>query len=157
LKEIMYIKTKPENVYPYELWRLREDYPGTSFPQPYERADLTDFNIYKVTPTPKPDYNPATEGLDDSASLVNGKWVQTWTKRPATQVEIDDFAEKSKQADDKAARTSAKADATIKYLMTHTDAEITAKIAADGTTLASLRGIVTRLAVAVGALYRRED
>jgi len=84
----MYIKTKPEIVYPYHLSRLKDDFPGTSFPQPYERADLSDFGVFKVTPTPRPDYNPETQGLDESAVMLGGEWVQVWKVSEAAPEEI---------------------------------------------------------------------
>ncbi len=150
----MYIKTKPEIVYPYHLSRLKDDFPGTSFPQPYERANLSDFGVFKVTPTPAPDHDPAAHGLDTSATLIDGQWVQSWTVRPATQDEIDAHAEKLKLADDKAAKESARADATIRFLSTATDAQIEAKIQKEITTLASAKVMIGRLAVAVGVLCR---
>lgn len=151
---MLYIKLP--NTYPYRIERFRADHPGTSFPSELSDKHYEAFGVFPVKPTAKPAYDKATQELDESASFISGEWVQVWTIRPATQAEIDGHAITLRNAEDEAARTSAKADATIRYLMTHTDAEITAKIQADGATLAGLRAIVARLAVAVGALYRRE-
>lgn len=149
---MLYIKLP--DTYPYRIERFRADHPGTSFPAELTDDHYADFGVHRVAETPAPDYDPAAHGLDTSATLIDGQWVQSWTVRPATQDEIDAHAEKLKLADDKAAKESARADATIRFLSTATDAQIEAKIQKEITTLAQAKVMIGRLAVAVGALCR---
>jgi hypothetical protein len=108
-------------IYPYHLTQLRVDYPDTSFPQPYELADLTAFGIHEVADVAAPTFDPATQAVDDlDPALVNGVWTQQWAVRAATQAEMDAYAAQQAAAAQttagNAARIEAKADAVIQYL-----------------------------------------
>ena len=149
----MFIKLP--DTFPYKIERFRADHPGTSFPQDLQARHYAAFGVLPVTATARPAYNKATQGLDMSAEYIKGEWVQVWTVRDATQDEANTHAAVLKDEDDALAIETARADATIKYLMTHTDAQIEAKINADVTNIASIKPILSRLAVAVGALARR--
>lgn len=148
-------------IYPYHLTQLRVDYPDTSFPQPYELADLTAFGIHEVADVSAPTFDPATQAVDDlDPVLVNGVWTQQWAVRAATQAEIDAYAAQQAAAVQSAAeakaKTEAKADSVIKYLVTHTPAEIAAKVGTDVTSLAAAKTYIAKLAVAVSVLARKE-
>ena len=64
-------------------------------------------------------------------------------------------AQATTEADADAARV-AKADNTIKYLVTHTPAEIEAYVQANVTDLASARTLLGKLAVALSIVIKRE-
>ena len=72
---------------------------------------------------------------------------------PPTAAELAAIAQQIADAEAKAA---AKADATVKYLVTHTPAEVFAKVSTDITDLASARQMIARLAVAIGAGLRND-
>ena len=151
---MLYIKLP--DVYPYKIARFRSDNPGTSFPAELTDAHYAAFGVHKVRETPKPDYDQSTQGLDSKAEMMDGEWVQVWTVRNATEEEIAAYAQKKKAEEDATVRTSAKGDATIRFLISKTPAEIEEKINADVTSIATAKAIIAKLAVAVGALARKE-
>jgi len=71
---------------------------------------------------------------------------------PAEQAVIDAAA--AAAADALANRQAAKADAFVNFLATKSPAEVTARVQADVTDLASARVVLTKLAVAVSVLAR---
>lgn len=82
-----YIRVKQDQttVYPYALWQLREDFPNTSFPQPYELAPLADFGVFPVTATAKPSSNRVTQVVEETTPVkIGNDWTQQWTVRSAT-------------------------------------------------------------------------
>lgn len=161
---MLYAKILPsgELDYPYDLGKLRSDFPDTSFPQDVTlMGDLHLFQVFPVAVSEPPLFDPATERLDeDEPVAVNGTLTQRWRVRPATQDELDLAAQKlaaqQQAAEDAAIRTTAKLDGTILYLLTHTAAEIEAKVASDVTNLAAAKTFIAKLAVAVGVLARHE-
>ena len=150
----MYIKLP--DTFPYPIGRFRADHRDTSFPAELTDAHYAAFGVHKVRETQKPDYDEATQGLDSKAEMIDGEWVQVWTVRDATDDEIAAYAQKKKAEEDATVRTSAKGDATIRFLISKTPAEIEAKINADVTSIATAKAIIAKLAVAVGAPARKE-
>ena len=66
--------------YPYEIWRLREDFPNTSFVMPYEANNLTQFDVHPVTEIDPPAYSELTHRLvENQPVLVDGNWAQQWS------------------------------------------------------------------------------
>ncbi len=75
--------------FPYSIGDLRRDNPNTSFPRNPSDAVLASWNVFPVTDKPAPDYNPATQNLDQvEPTLVDGQWVMTWAVTPATSEQI---------------------------------------------------------------------
>ena len=68
----------------------------------------------------------------------------------------DAVAQAATAADDADAARVAKADAVIKYLVTHTPAEIESYVQANVTDLASARTLLGKLAVALSIVIKRE-
>lgn len=65
--------------YPYALSQLRVEYPDTSFPQPYELADLTVFGVHEVMEIDAPAFDPETQRIEElTPALVNDTWTQQW-------------------------------------------------------------------------------
>ncbi len=65
--------------YPYALSQLRVEYPDTSFPQPYELADLTVFGVHEVVEIDAPAFDPETQRIEElTPALVNDTWTQQW-------------------------------------------------------------------------------
>lgn len=147
--------------YPYTLGKLRSDYPDTSFPRdPSLMTDLHLFGVVPVAETVAPVPTEAQRVDELTPVLIGDAWTQQWQVRPATQAELDLAAQKlaaqQQAVADDAIRSTAKLDATIKYLLTHTAAEIEAKVQADVNNLAAAKVFIGKLAVAVGVLARRE-
>jgi len=77
-------------IWPYPLYQLRNDFPNTSFPQPYERTeDLSDFFVYPVSPTPRPEFNDITHTCEELLPVLSeGVWVQQWSIVPRTPEDV---------------------------------------------------------------------
>lgn len=65
--------------YPYSISLLKQDNPGTSFPQNISNELLESYGVFKVTPTPVPSYNKKTEAISRNLEQINGTWVETWS------------------------------------------------------------------------------
>jgi hypothetical protein len=74
--------------YPYSLKKLREDNPNISFPSEMTESLMSEWNIYEVRQTPKP--NDYTKNIsEETPILVEGVYYQNWVQTNATQSEID--------------------------------------------------------------------
>jgi hypothetical protein len=95
----MYIKTL-NGAYekPYSIGQLRKDNPNTSFPKYPTDELLAEWNVYPLTSSSQPPYNPATEKVvDDTPVNQNGRWTQVWRVVPLT---ADEIASKLKDLQD---------------------------------------------------------
>lgn len=73
------ISENQEVTYPYALWRVQQDFPNTSFVQPFESNDLSPFGVFPVIDTPKPGHDPITQQVAEVLpELVSGVWEQRW-------------------------------------------------------------------------------
>lgn len=65
--------------YPYSIGEMAGDFYNVSFPIPLTDSILSDYAVFPVQPTAKPDHNPATEAVvEGNPQLINGVWTQTW-------------------------------------------------------------------------------
>lgn len=112
----------------------------------------------ELVETAPPKYDPITHDLSPADPVIlDGKCVTQWAvvAMPA-EIAAGNKLEHDQQLADTVLRDTAKADVLIKYLLTHSAAEIQTKVQADITTLATAKTMIARLAVAVGVLARRE-
>jgi len=77
--------------YPYTLGMLRKDNANISFPKVLDDATLARFELVKVSPTPRPEYDH-TKDFNVTAQLVNGSWVEAWI---ATDVSAEEMASRT--------------------------------------------------------------
>jgi hypothetical protein len=76
--------------YPYSIGQLRKDNPQVSFPKDPADALLASYDVFPVTATEQPVYDPITQNLTEGApALVDGNWTQVWTVTGATSEEIE--------------------------------------------------------------------
>jgi hypothetical protein len=74
--------------YPYSFAELVQANPGTSFPAVPTDETLAQWNVYPVTTTPAPAYNPVTQNCKQiNPTLQSGKWVMVWQVTSATAAE----------------------------------------------------------------------
>lgn len=90
-----YVLAKPDSpiVYPYPIWKLREDNPNFSIPGSVTEEDLALFDCFTVVQTALPNVDIRTKRFTESDPLLNaeGKWEQTWEVRDATPEEIQEW------------------------------------------------------------------
>lgn len=86
----MYIKILDDNtfVYPYYLSRLAQEHPNTSFPRNPTPEFLALYEIYPVSPIPKPASGPREKVVEGSPTLGASGWEQTWNVVPLSREEL---------------------------------------------------------------------
>lgn len=112
----------------------------------------------ELVETSQPKYDPMTHAIAPADPVIlDGKCTTQWTAvaLPPEGVAANQSAQTQQIADD-ALRDTAKADALIIYLLTHSAAEIEKKVNKDVTTLVTAKTMLAKLALAVGVLARRE-
>lgn len=78
-------------VYPYSTAQLFADNPGTSFPAEMSDDQLSEWGIYPVERTDPPQYDPATQVLEQNTATYNEElqqWETAWAVREKTADEI---------------------------------------------------------------------
>jgi len=74
----------------YSIGQLRRDNPQVSFPKSIPDATLAEYDVYPLTATEQPSYDPITENLTEGTpALVDGVWTQVWDVNDATPDEIE--------------------------------------------------------------------
>jgi hypothetical protein len=84
----MYLRIINDTInYPYTINELRNSYPNTSLPSQLTDESLVEWDMYVVTPTPAPsDY---TKNItEDTPTLIDGNYYQTWNQVNASEAEI---------------------------------------------------------------------
>lgn len=64
--------------YPYQIGKVRQENPGTSFPSEMSDSLLAEYGVFPVALVPPPAttiYERVAEGVPE---LVNGEWQQQW-------------------------------------------------------------------------------
>lgn len=77
--------------YPYTLGMLRKDHSNVSFPKVMTDEIFAQFNVVRVTPTPRPEYDHTKE-FNVTVEQVNGAWVEKWV---ATDVSAEEIAQRT--------------------------------------------------------------
>lgn len=87
----MYIKLTNGVPTDYTLYKLRQDYPNTSFPSVIPDSVLSEYDVYPVTFLVEPSIDANTHRLERlEPRLVDGKWVRGWSVLPLTAEESND-------------------------------------------------------------------
>lgn len=80
--------TESGTEWPYDLSRLRVDFPNVSFPLPYDPVDLADHGILPVADAEPPQAGPGEIAQEIAPILTDGEWVQQWAVRAMTTEEL---------------------------------------------------------------------
>ena len=85
----MYLRIIDEVInYPYSIPELRASFPHSFLPAQLTDADLVNWNMHVVIPTPMP--NDYTKNITEGTPvLTDGVYYQNWNQTDATQSEID--------------------------------------------------------------------
>jgi hypothetical protein len=76
--------------YPYSIGQLRKDNPQVSFPKNPTDTLLASYNVYPVTRTERPAYDPITQNLTEGTPTSDaGVWTQIWAVTEATPEEVE--------------------------------------------------------------------
>jgi len=81
------------DTFPYSTRQLKQDNPGTSFPDAIADLDLSDYGVYSVTVSTKPSAAHDEKAVsNDAPTLIDGVWTLGWTVRSLTEDEIESEA-----------------------------------------------------------------
>ena len=138
--------------YPYTIARFRKDNPDTSFSRNPPLSLLAEFNVYPVAAVTKPVPALTENVIEGSPVPFNGEWTQSWATVPASPGQI---AERQEEVRDAADRAAVKADSFVSSFTGMSPNQVIEYISNNGTTLAALRVVVTKLALIVLILARR--
>jgi len=65
--------------WPYSLGQLRADEPSRSFSVAPGAAELAAYEVFRVVPRPRPEYDPATHKVVEVQPIeADGQWLQQW-------------------------------------------------------------------------------
>jgi hypothetical protein len=85
----MHIKLTNGQPEKYTIGQLRRDNPQVSFPKSIPDETLAEYDVYPLTATERPSYDPITQNLTEGTpALVDGVWTQVWEISDATAEEI---------------------------------------------------------------------
>ena len=65
--------------FPYSLTRFRNDNPDTSFPETISDEILESYDVFRVSSTTAPTYDPKTQRIEKGVRQVNNRWEESWT------------------------------------------------------------------------------
>ena len=139
--------------YPYSLAAFRRDNPGTSFPRQMSDELLAEWGVYKVTPVTRPASALTQDPVEQTPQLINGVWTQVWAM---VDVSPEVAAQRAQDAADQAELAAAKEDAFVRNFIAMTPAQLQAYINANTGSLAQMRTLVSKLALMLLTLAKRE-
>ena len=88
----MHVKLTNDVPEKYSIGKLRRDNPQTSFPKQIPDSVLAEFDVYPLTPSEKPKYNPTTEKVVEGTPVKQGDdWVQVWDIVALTEEETAEY------------------------------------------------------------------
>jgi len=140
--------------YPYDKSQFIRDNPQTSFPATLPDNLLEDYGVFHVVSSDQPVHDVMTQMVVEITPVLIGQtWTQQWEIRLLSQDEIDARVQINA---DVAAIDSAKLDAVIQYLVTHTPDECAQYVQDNVTDLASAKAFLKNVAKALSVLARKE-
>jgi hypothetical protein len=139
--------------YPYSLSQFRQDNPDTSFPREIGDALLAEWSVYKVTAVPRPASTLTQDAVEQTPQLVNGVWTQVWAM---VDVSPEEAAQRAQNVADEAELATTKEDAFVQNFIVMTPAQIQTYINANTGNLTQMRALVSKLALMLLTLAKRE-
>lgn len=149
-----YLRTNGETVeYPFSLATLRSENPDTSFPREMPDELLATYNIFPVTLVQRPAGTLTQDSIEQPPQLINGTWTQVWAM---VDVSAEEAARRQQAATDAAHAEAVKVDAFVQNFIAMTPAQVESYVANNTANLAAMRSLMTKMALMLLALARRE-
>lgn len=139
--------------YPYTIEKLRKDNPNVSFPSTIPDQLLAKFGVYAVLPVSRPSSTLTQNPVEQTPELINGQWTQVWAM---VDVSPEEAARRQQAATDDAKLQATKADAFVRSFIAMTPAQVEAYVTNNTGSLAQMRALVTKMALMMLTLARRE-
>jgi hypothetical protein len=139
--------------YPYSLRQLRLDNPQTSFPKDMPESLLAEYGVVPVTAIERPASTLTQDTVEQTPQFINGQWTQVWSMVDVSQEEA---ARRQQQATDEAEAAAVKEDAFVQSFVGMTPAQLTTYINANTGNLTQMRALVTKMALMLLVLAKRE-
>ena len=85
----MYCRVTTSGAERYTLTDLRRAYPQVLFPVEPTLTELATYGVYPLRATEPPEYNPATQLVEEAIPIqVGDQWTQQWAVRALTPEEL---------------------------------------------------------------------
>lgn len=140
--------------YPYSFEQLRRDHPDVSFPREPDEKWLTEWGVYEVAATEVPQASSIEKDVvEDLPMQINGVWSRVWKEVDASPQQI---ASRQRKVVDAEIFTAVKADAFVSSFIDMTPSQVVAHVQNAPNTVAGLKAVITKLALMVLVLSRRE-
>jgi hypothetical protein len=151
----MYVKASDGTVveYPYSLARMRADSPNVSFPREIPSDLLAEYGVFRVERSARPLRTVTQDPVEQPPQLINGQWTQTWAM---VDVSPEEAARRQQQATDAVEAAAVKEDAFVKSFVGMSPAQLTTYINANTGNLTQMRALVTKMALILLVLAKRE-
>lgn len=135
----------------YSITKLKSDNPNVSFPRELSDELLAQYDVYRVRPANKPQYDEATENVveGDPVETSPGVWGQNWLIVAKTDAEIDDYQFEAARAN---AIEAIKQDQEVIQLLKANPGQIDNFIDNNVTNMAEAKDVLKRIARAVSVL-----
>ncbi len=141
--------------YPYSFGDLRRDNPDVSFPREPDEDWLANwYGMHKVELVDRPSASSLEKNVVEGTPVLNnGVWTQVWEEVDASP---DQIAVRQRRAADMAAHATIKADSFVANFVTMTPAQIISHIDSLPNNIAAMKNVVTKLALMLLLLARKE-
>jgi hypothetical protein len=139
--------------YPYGLAKLKADNPNTSFPKQPTEELLAEYNVFPVTAVPQPAPTLTQDPVEQTPELINGQWTQVWAM---VDISPEEAAIRQLRASDAANVDAIKSDTFVQNFLAMTPAQVSAYVENNTANLAQVRSLLTKMALMLLALARRQ-
>jgi len=140
-------------VYPYTIRQFRLDNPQTSFPKDMSESLLAEYGVYPVTRVEQPAYTLTQDPVEQQPQQIDGVWTQVWAM---VDVSPEEAARRQQDAVDAAHAEAVKVDAFVQNFIAMTPAKVESYVANNTANLGQVRALLTKMALMLLALARRE-
>lgn len=149
-----YLRITGGNIeYPFRLRIIQEENPNTSFPREMSEGLLAEFNVYPVTLVDRPAPTLTQDPIEQTPQQIDGVWTQVWAM---VDVSPEEAARRQQDATDDAHAQAVRVDAFVQNFISMTPQQVERYIANNTANLGQTRALVTKMALMLLALARRE-
>lgn len=151
---MVYLRLNGETIeYPYSLAKMRYDFPAVSFPKEKSLELLAEYGVFPVTAVVRPAPTLTQDPVEQTPQLIEGVWTQVWGM---ADVSAEEAARRQQDAADDAQAQAVRVDAFVQNFISMTPQQVESYIANNTANLGQVRALLTKMALMLLALARRE-
>jgi len=151
---MVYLRIRGEELdYPFSLSTLKKENPNVSFPRKMPEELLAEYSVFPVIAVSRPAATLTQDHVEQQPQQINGVWTQVWAM---VDVSPEEAARRQQTAQDAADAEAVKVDAFVQNFIAMTPKQVTSYIANNTANLAQVRALLTKMALMLLALAKRE-